>query len=381
MNILTLSRQQAGHGAFQRHQRMIHALVDAGHTVFLMAPGKPAGSRAHFVRFRLPWLPYAGFIGLAIKLLWTRWMHRARLQNIHAVLTLCEYDALACRLAFRSPRMKHILMLRGDTCEIERFNRVHRKGFKDRWIRPITIAVYPTLQRLLIPKLDRVSVQAGFLRDSLLKRLKRKRANVSVLPNDSEPCAPEFTPVLALLKGKDAPLIGLIAPLYWRGKGVALFLDAMRILSKSALPFRGVIIGYGPDEDKVKRYISGNSLEDHVAFIGKLDRVKRYLHQLDIIAAPTEMPDACPNLVLEAMQSETALLASRIPAHEALLEHAPLLFNSGDANDLAEKLTALMTDRAVLRENIRLVKQRKATFTFDWDRQVVRFITGDGHEA
>lgn len=383
MKALTIAVQTKGHGAYARQRRAADALINAGHEVLWLAPGMEWRGKEKLLT--LDEDKPAVSLG---PLTWIRRLERAferyreEIEDVDVVFTVREYDALACKLSRLLRDKPHVFFQRGDTIECERFNFRHPVFFRDRITRPVTLAVYPRLQRYLFPKLDRIVVQAEFLKKLIEKRYPGLALDIDVLPNDCdirwvhEDEENDGYERINEHKRRGVPLIGMVAPVYWHGKGFGVFLEALKIMHRKKIPFTALVIGYGPEEGRVLDFIKSENIGDSVKFIGRVQGAYRYMGLFDVMVMPTKMVDACPNVVLEALSKETAIMASGIDAHVALLDHSRLLFESENPSDLAMKLEKLLGDEREMEANRSLVKERKKVFTFDWDARVVSIITG-----
>jgi hypothetical protein len=360
---------------------MSDALINAGHEVLWLAPGREFPGKETFLPLQNGWLLKIGPVGTIISIWHAFTRYKKELSTVDLVFTVREYDALACKLHPLFKKHPHIFFQRGDTVNIYRFNVKYPVKRTDKIFRRIPLLYYPYLQKYLLPKLDLVVVQAEFLKKILEKRLGYLFSNVKVLPNDcnikwvhEHEGRNEYKKIIKY-KRPFTPMIGFIAPLYWHGKGLDIFFKAIKIL-KGNLDFKAVIIGHGPDEIRIKREIQSSLLQEHLYFLGKVQGIYRYMDILDLIVIPTKMVDACPNVVLEAIAKETAILASDIDAHKAILEYPDLLFKSEDSMDLATKILMLLSDKNKYKLNIKYVKRQKNIFSFDWDKEVTSLISG-----
>ena len=219
---------------------------------------------------------------------------------------LYENDALGAK--FKTLKNKpNILFQRGDTIECEKFNFLYPLRLRDRFLRALTILIYFPLQKWLFPKLDLVVFQADFLRELALKRHQKLTFSSKVIPNDCEikwvheKESFNDNKKLQNLQRAEFNVIGFVAPLYWHGKGVGVFLNALNLLTKRNKNFIAVIVGYGPDEQRVKNFIREKKLTKNVKFVGKITGMHRYMDFFDLLVVPTKMLDACPNVVLKQL--------------------------------------------------------------------------------
>jgi len=152
-------------------------------------------------------------------------------------------------------------------------------------------------------------------------------------------------------------------------KGIKLFLKIARRYLASEKPVNFLIAGYGPLEKYVRRFIRRYNLEDWVRVIGWHEDNIGLLAASDILCLPT-LYEGSPVVIQEAMASGTAVLASRIPGPEDLLEDGVtgLLASPDDLDEFVRKL-ALLANNQELRDGLESAA-RKQALEFDLTRCV-----------
>jgi glycosyltransferase involved in cell wall biosynthesis len=389
MKFLTMTIHTGGHGAFDRQRRVARALVRAGHDVIWLAPGLDEPGEETFLPIAptYHWLP--GVFGWLLRLRSALRAHRSFFQDVDAVFTVREYDTLACLLDFHVRRLPHVFFMHGDTYECEKFQARFAFHWRQRLRSFVTALLYPSIQRFIMPRVQRIVVIAQFLADHLRGRISAKLPEITVIVNDAIPPAPqdpseqELGEAITAFRPKNGILIGVIAQIYFHGKGFDIFLEAMNLL-KHEDGIRAIVIGYGSEEEAVSKYIREHNLEDKVLFLGRSRSAQSYMAQFDLVVAATRFCDGWPMVVLEALQTERCVLASDIEAHSAQLVHKQLLFPNGDYRELARRILELRDNPAARDRNRALVRDRRTHFHFDWDGQVIdvlETIGSDGAQA
>lgn len=379
MKILTIAVQTKGHGSYARQRRMADALIQRGHEVLWMAPGTDFPGEEQLLPVDPLWLPVPRPLVWQARLWKAFRKFKKELSQVDAVFTVREYDSLACVLNRTLKGKPHIFFQRGDVIECEKFNFRHPVYLRDRIVRPLTIAIYAPLQRWLLPKVTMTVFQAQFLAELVKQRLPNVKFLYKILANDCnirwvhEKKENDGDRRISAIKKDGVPLIGIVAPLYWHGKGIGVFLEALHLL-KGRSSFRACIVGYGPNEDQVKQFISDNQMEEDVFFLGRIQGAFEYMHLFDLMVMPTKMVDACPNVVLEALASKIPVIASDIAAHRNLLKYDELLFPNTDSKALAEKLYNLLQNNDLFERCRQLVLERQKYFDFDWDSALVQLV-------
>lgn len=141
--------------------------------------------------------------------------------------------------------------------------------------------------------------------------------------------------------------VGTLKP--WHG--VDVLVDAFALLHRSAPTSRLLLVGDGPERDRVEARLHAAGLRDHVVLTGAvpLDRVPGLLASMDVAVAP--YPDHTdfyfsPLKVYEYMAAGLPVVASRVGQLTELIGHGRngLLCEPGDPGRLAAALDQLRLD-------------------------------------
>lgn len=131
-------------------------------------------------------------------------------------------------------------------------------------------------------------------------------------------------------------------------KGVATLLDAFALLPQRGPPATLQLAGEGPEYDAYLARIDALGLRDRVNFLGKIqpaDMPEVYMGS-DILVLPSVWDENQPVCLMEAMASGLPVVASRKGGIPELIDHGAngLMFEAGDASDLAVQLGSLAED-------------------------------------
>ena len=134
---------------------------------------------------------------------------------------------------------------------------------------------------------------------------------------------------------RGALFVGRISP----EKGVEVLMRAWKALPD--FPLR--IIGDGPQRAALQAAAPPN-----VEFLGQMpaDAVRRHMASAEILVMPSIWYEGFPMTLLEAFSTSLPVVASRIGSLTELIEDGVngALFNTGDAEDLAAKVSAILAD-------------------------------------
>lgn len=131
-------------------------------------------------------------------------------------------------------------------------------------------------------------------------------------------------------------------------KGILTLLDAAR--KNPQIPLR--IAGSGPLEDMLKKEVLQSRLHQ-ITFLGHLsgDELKAAISGARSVVVPSEWYENCPMSVLESYAAGRPVIGADIGGISELIDHEydGLLFTSGDAVDLSQKILCLYENPGLAR--------------------------------
>lgn len=110
---------------------------------------------------------------------------------------------------------------------------------------------------------------------NIMKEYGLKRSNVKLIPNATNLKYKEFdenfeNEVLDNIKFQRGKFTMVYIGRFVKVKNVYLILDVLKELYKVNKDFQFVFMGYGPEEEKMKKFIFENGLENNIIFTGKI---------------------------------------------------------------------------------------------------------------
>jgi glycosyltransferase involved in cell wall biosynthesis len=142
-------------------------------------------------------------------------------------------------------------------------------------------------------------------------------------------------------------VVGVLEP----RKGHHVLLEALRRVRMcqpdSMRDIRVVFAGQGPLETSLRQGIANAGLEEHCFLIGQEPNITNLFAVVDVLIAPSVGYEDFPNVILEAMGSEKAVIASRVAgAVEQVVDgETGLLVAPGNSDELAEAICHLCRNR------------------------------------
>jgi PEP-CTERM/exosortase A-associated glycosyltransferase len=207
---------------------------------------------------------------------------------------------------------------------------------------------------------------------------------VTVIPNAVDPVRfrtdgarkPELARRLGL---EGACVIGFIGSFYGY-EGLGMLLDALPAMLVRMPNVRVLLVGGGPEEEKLKGQAAQMNIADKVIFAGRVphDQVQDYYNLVDIFVYPrlrtrvTEL--VTPLKPLEAMAQGRVVVVSDVGGHRELVHDAETgrMFRAGDVSSLAETVLALLS-APDLAAAMRLKARRFVETERSWRASVGRY--------
>jgi PEP-CTERM/exosortase A-associated glycosyltransferase len=147
-------------------------------------------------------------------------------------------------------------------------------------------------------------------------------------------------------------VLGFIGSFY-AYEGLALLLQAMPGILEAAANTCLLLVGGGPEEQRLKEIAIASGLQDSVIFTGRVphDEVQEYYNLVDILVYPrlsmrlTEL--VTPLKPLEAMAQGRLVLASDVGGHRELIREGETgrLFHAGSIGDLQRAVLGMLHER------------------------------------
>jgi phosphatidylinositol alpha-mannosyltransferase len=161
--------------------------------------------------------------------------------------------------------------------------------------------------------------------------------------------------------------IGFIGRFQEPRKGLSILVESLPHIIKQNPDIRVLVAGPGDSEEFLKEVPS--VLHHRFEFLGRITEEEKadFLHSIGVYVAPNTGGESFGIILAEALAAGAAVVASDIPAFDALLGHGAYgtLFASENASSLAEAVNKVLGDDA-LRNRLRADGKAYAQ-SFDWD--------------
>ncbi len=169
---------------------------------------------------------------------------------------------------------------------------------------------------------------------------------------------------------KNEKIIVTVCRLHYQ-KDIETAIRAIKLLENEKIKF--LIVGDGPERNKLEKLTKSLKLENKVIFLGHRNDVNRILKIADIFVLSTKW-EGLALVILESFASKIPVIASNVHGNTSVIVNGEngLLFKFKDPKDLAKKILLLLRDenlRARIVENAyNSVKSR-----FNVERMIRRY--------
>jgi len=208
------------------------------------------------------------------------------------------------------------------------------------------------IDRWLARRTDRIIVNSSGVRE-FYERHGIAAEKFVVIPNGVEPAGGASLARDELLASlglpADARIIGAVNRL-WPQKRVKDLIWAADLLKVIRSDVHLLIIGEGPQRDRLLRFRQQVCIEDKVHFLGARADVPQILPHCDAVWLGSEY-EGLPNVVMEAMSCAVPVVATDIAGNRDLVVHGETgyLVPVGDRAGFAKYTNKLLDDRALAR--------------------------------
>jgi phosphatidylinositol alpha-mannosyltransferase len=226
-------------------------------------------------------------------------------------------------------------------------------------------AIGPILEPVIEKLTARIAVSEA-ARETLTEHLE---TDAVVVPNGI------YARRLALGKTHDqwaGNTIGFIGRYQEPRKGLLVLVDALPAIIKEIPDIRIIVAGPGNSEEFLEEVPS--HLRGRFSFLGRITEEEKadFLHSIGVYVAPNTGGESFGIILAEALAAGAAVVASDIPAFQALLGNGKYgeLFTSEDSASLARSISALLKDGS-RRDQLKSDGKVYAQY-FDWDEVATR---------
>ena len=220
-------------------------------------------------------------------------------------------------------------------------------AFVHGWTREnLRVRVYNGIEQVMLLAADEVVAVSESLRQRLLPSV---RTRCVVIPNALAPeelgeCEDRSSIRSRLGFPDDAVVVGLVGRLSPE-KGHSVFLRALAAARAKDARLHALLVGGGPDHDRLVREVGDLGLQGVCVFTGHVKGLASYYRAMDIQVMPS-FTEGMPNVALEGMYMALPLIASRVGGiPEVVVDgETGFLLRSEDEEAFADVMLELAAD-------------------------------------
>lgn len=166
-------------------------------------------------------------------------------------------------------------------------------------------------------------------------------------------------------------VVGTIAN-YYPAKGLLDLVEAASFL-KHREDIQFVIIGDGPDRDKIRSKIDSLDIKDKVTLSGRINNASNLMQAFDIFLL-SSLKEGFPWAVIEAMASKIPVIATSVGAVPEIIESGKngIIVEPGQPKRIVEAILYLVDNERV-RDELAISGHQTILFKFNQDKMISAF--------
>lgn len=234
------------------------------------------------------------------------------------------------------------------------------------------------IQRFVLHHANKVITPSNYLKNILVKFYEVPGSKIEVVYN-----AVALTETKASEEKFGQPMVITIGRLVaW--KGIDELINLVPALTKKYRDFKLVVVGEGPERDRLNRLCREMQVESHVFFSGRLNHEKTLslLKRADVFLLNSRY-EGLPHTVIEAMACRCPVIATGLEGTREVIEDGRngVTVEPGDAQQLYQKLIFLLENEPA-RRRMTAEAYKTVTSKFTWEKtldqleDILRMIAG-----
>lgn len=355
-------------GAYDRYMILINAFLNRGCTVHHLSPhGFSNIEHPRLIHHRVKESPFPPKFVLFFLQSIIKMIQMASNYKIDVIIAFSPLEALlGIFYKLISRKTKLVVSFRCDSvasCLI----------MDDSIKRKILIYFINLIDKIAIKNADQVIFISEKNKTDILKRTKIKSSSkTKIVYNGITPRLEELSKEEMVRFSDDEKIIGYVGLLF-QGKGVRYLIESFSQLLNKIPNLKLVIVGDGPDKEKLVNLTKSLGIEDKIIFTGYEKNPIKYIKGFDLLVVPS-LVEPFGIVILEAFYVGTPVIGSCVGGITEILNYPELIFKPKDADNLESKLFNLLTDEESYQKVLKLCHERSKLFNQDWVTNMMNTI-------
>ncbi|MBA7620169.1 N-acetyl-alpha-D-glucosaminyl L-malate synthase [subsurface metagenome] len=358
-------------GAYERYMQLIEEFISRDWEIHHISPKGFSNIKhknlTHHGILDIPLRP--GFLPFSIQTL-PRMLWFGATTPIDLVVTFSVLEGLLGAM-FKSfkKRTKLVISSRGDEVALAETNM--KNGIK----KTLYTKIIKTVEKYTLRKADLVIFLSDKDRQNAVKRTRCDHVvKTKVIYNSITPRLRKLSRARGVSFSTGNKIIGFVGLIYEEGKGLKYLMKAFGKVKQELPNSKLVVVGDGPGKQWLISLVKSLSLEKDVIFTGFQQNPVQYMKGFDLLVLPS-LYEAFGAVILEALYVGTPVIGSRAGGIPEVLKYDELLFEPGNADELASKILNLLQNDGAYRKALELCRKRREAFTFDWRDEMLKAIS------
>lgn len=257
---------------------------------------------------------------------------------------------------------------------LRRFHPMHLVTTAHGWVRFTSrTPLYYRIDRFCMKRYDRVICVSQDLVDRCLQSgMNSDRISLidnAIVAGDYDPSPPSAKD-RSCFGFNDQHIVLAAAGRLSEEKGFDLLIRAVRKLTEEGLPIRLIIAGDGHLRDALQNQIDSNGLSDVVRLAGFVSDPREVYRAADVFVL-SSLREGLPNVVLEAMASQRAVVATKVNGIPRLVRHGlnGLVVDTSSVDALYHGLKRCVMD-TVTRQRLAAAGRRTVESEFSFEQRI-----------
>nr|WP_319540129.1 glycosyltransferase [uncultured Methanospirillum sp.] len=289
--------------------------------------------------------------------------------KINAVITYSILEGiLGVIIKFFYKDIKLIISIHGDellSIELIKGNKI---------IKRIYMEIFTIIEKIVIKRSNFLIFISKYHKDIILRRTgNENNKNVAIILNDISERIINLSKYPAIRFDKNKKTIGYVGALQWEAKGLKYLINAFIRINKEIPNSQLIIIGNGPDTEKINAFINLNNLSGNVILVGFLSNPIPYIKGFDLVVLPS-LSEGISTVLLESLYVGTPVIGSKVGGTPEVLLYNELLFKPKETEELAKKIISILLNNGHYNLIRELCLERKEFFQFNNTVEIINKI-------